>query len=263
MDWMKIAVTLPVGHSKRINCWKCGGKKSGSISNRGKFYYYGCFKCKDNESQDMPDMTPAERLKLKRDAEKFEASDPTIPDDFTLDIPIAGLLWLSKGGLHVDEIRKYGFGWSETMRRVILPVYRDMVLQAVQARSVSDDVHPKYLGQVWSGYRPVFRSSGTGTGKTLVLTEDILSACRVGKVCPAWSLLGTNLHHHTITEIANSQYDDIVIWMDDDEAGINARRKMLVQLNSVGINARGLISDRDPKHHTLEEMKELIYGNLS
>ena len=261
MDWMKIAVALPVSHSRRVNCWKCGGKKTASITNMGNFYVVHCFKCKEKETRDPPPMTPRERLALQRATEAFEASEPTLPDDFTTEIPVQGLLWLSKGGLHVDDIYRHGFGWSAKLQRVIMPVVGcSGQLEAVQARRVDPaGVGPKYLGQVWSGPRPVFKAEYAASSETLVLTEDILSACRVGKVCPAWSLLGTNLMAAVINKIDASPYTDVVIWMDDDEAGINARRKMLRQLGAVGISARAIQSDRDPKHHTLEEMRNLIW----
>lgn len=63
-----------------------------------------------------------------------------------------------------------------------------------------------------------------------------------------------------IAQIDRSPFQEVAIWMDDDEAGINARRKMLRQLGAVGIPARYIASDRDPKHHTLKEMKELIHA---
>ena len=269
-DWVKIAVALPLSHSQRINCLDCGGKKTASVTNLGDRYVRHCFKCKHVETALPPPMTPQERLALRRAAEQFEAQEPSLPDDFTTDIPIQGLLWLSKGGLHLDDIKRYGFGWSQTMQRVIMPVVGSGgELEAVQARRVDPSGYgPKYLGQVWSGPRPVWSSENTGFSDPvrlgsragqLVLTEDVLSAARVGKVCTAWSLLGTSLLPAVIDKIDRSPFTDIAIWMDDDDAGINARRKMLRQLGAVGIEARAIISDRDPKHHTLQEMKELIY----
>jgi hypothetical protein len=259
MDWVSIAMSLPVSHSQRVNCWKCGGKKTASITNRGKHYALNCFKCGDPEVASPPPMTPQERHALAQATAAFIAAEPTLPDDFTTEIPIKGLLWLSKGGLHVDDIKNYGFGWSDRIQRVIMPAYAGDALVAIQARRVDPTgAGPKYLGQVWSGPRPVWKSRADGVGTVLVLTEDILSAARVGKVNAAWSLLGTNLLPAVINQIAASPYTDIVIWMDDDAAGWNARRKMLRALGAVGIEARIVKSDRDPKKHSLTEIKELI-----
>ncbi len=86
-----------------------------------------------------------------------------------------------------------------------------------------------------------------------------MSAIRVSKSgVTAFSLLGTNLMAAPIAEIAASPYDDVVVWMDADEAGQNARRKMLRQLTAVGINARSVYSERDPKLLDLEGIHELL-----
>jgi len=273
-EWIKIASALPVQHSRRINCWMCGRKNTMSVTNMGKYYVGHCFGCKEKVSASPPPMTPQQRLALQRAAEAFEASEPELPDDFTHDIPIEGLLWLSKGGLHVNDIKRYGFGWSEKLRRVIMPVWNaERTLVGVQARNTGSAQGPKYLGQVWSGPRPVWSSTVhkpvaqdgcrllQSTHSTLVLTEDILSAARVGKINPAWSLLGTNLLPAVIDQIDRSPFQEVVIWMDDDEAGINARRKMIRQLGAVGIKSRAVTSNRDPKHHTIEEMKDMIWQN--
>ena len=257
MDWMKLAVALPAGRSRRLDCWQCGSKNATSITNMGRKYAVHCFRCGFKEVQDPPPMTPAERLAMKQAAEAFEADEPSLPSDFTLDIPIPGVLWVSKGGLHVDHVRRLGWGWSEKHQRVIMPVYDGDKLVAVQARAVHSWMKPKYLSQMWSGPRAVFKAGDRHTG-TLVLTEDMLSAARVSKVTDAWIPLGTNMMTAVVSRIAKASYDKIGVWMDDDEAGHRARRKILRKLGAVGIEANAVVSDRDPKHHTIQEIKELV-----
>lgn len=257
MDWLSLAVALPAGQSRRLDCWHCGSKNAASITNMGRKYAVHCFRCGSKEVKDPPPMTPAERLAMKQAADAFKAAPPTLPDDFTLTLPVIGVLWITKGGLHVDDAERMGWGWSDKHQRVIMPVYSGDDLLAVQARAVHPWMKPKYLSQMWSGPRAVFRAGNRHAG-TLVLTEDMLSAARVSKVTDAWSLLGTNLMPAVIQRIADSPYTDIRVWMDDDEAGHRARKKMLRALGAVGIEATAIVSDRDPKHHTLQEMKDLI-----
>lgn len=195
---------------------------------------------------------------MKQAAEAFEADEPSLPSDFTLDIPIPGVLWVSKGGLHVDHVRRLGWGWSEKHQRVIMPVYDGDKLVAVQARAVHSWMKPKYLSQMWSGPRAVFKAGDRHTG-TLVLTEDMLSAARVSKVTDAWSLLGTNLMPAVIQRLADTGYTGIRLWLDDDEAGHNARKKIMRTLGAVGIEVTAIVSDRDPKHHSLQEIKDLVW----
>ena len=195
---------------------------------------------------------------MKQAAEAFEADEPSLPSDFTLDIPIPGVLWVSKGGLHVDHVRRLGWGWSEKHQRVIMPVYDGDKLVAVQARAVHSWMKPKYLSQMWSGPRAVFKAGDRHTG-TLVLTEDMLSAARVSKVTDAWSLLGTNLMPAVIQRLADTGYTGIRLWLDDDEAGHNARKKIMRTLGAVGIEVTAIVSDRDPKHHSLQEINDLVW----
>ncbi len=260
MDWAELAKSLPVSHSMRVNCLSCGGKNTCSITNKGNRYVSLCFRCKETESARAPAMTPQERRELIRAAQAFEATEPTLPQDFTPNITVPGLLWLSKAGLNYHDIREHKIGWSPELRRVVLPVYnRRNILAAVQARSVEPFVKPKYLNQIWSGPRPIFRTDlqRRGDNGTVVLTEDIMSACRIAKTgTTAFSLLGTNLMDAPIAEIAESPYDDVVVWMDSDAAGKDARRKMLRQLSAVGINARSVYSELDPKLLDLEAINE-------
>ncbi len=260
MDWAELAKELPVSHSMRVNCPSCGGKKTCSITNKGNRYVRLCFRCKEADSASAPAMTPQERRELIIAAQAFEATEPTLPQDFTPNIPVPGLLWLSKAGLNYHDIQEHRIGWSPELRRVVLPVYnRRNILAGVQARSVEPFVKPKYLNQIWSGPRPMFRTDlqKRGRNSTVVLTEDIMSACRIAKTgTTAFSLLGTNLMDAPIAEIDESPYDDVVVWMDSDEAGQDARRTMLRQLSAVGINARSVYSELDPKLLDLEAINE-------
>ena len=186
----------------------------------------------------------------------FVASEPELPADFTNAIPAKGVVWLTKGGLHYEDYSAFNFGYSARLGRVIMPVYRGDSLVAVQARAIINGVRPKYLGQVGPGRRPTFRDERQNSS-TLVLTEDILSAVRVGKVTPAWSLLGTNLMPSVVADIANSKYKEVKIWMDADQAGVDARRKMLTQLQDVGVPTSLILTSKDPKHHELSVIKSL------
>ncbi len=260
MEWTELAKALPVSHSTRVKCPSCCGKKTCSITNMGDRYVRHCFKCKETGSELAPPMTPQERRELHIAAQAFEATEPALPHDFTTDIPVTGLLWLSKAGLNYHDIQEHKIGWSPELRRVVLPVYsRGGALACIQARSVEPFVRPKYLNQIWSGPRPMFRTDlkKSGNNGTVVLTEDIMSACRIAKTgTTAFSLLGTNLMDASIAEIAESPYDDVVVWLDSDEAGQDARRKVLRQLSAVGINARSVYSELDPKLLDLESIHE-------
>lgn len=260
MDWLKAAMSLPHGHTARMDCWHCHGKNSMGLSNLGEVFTYHCFRCKEKDAKPAPPMTPQERRAMQLEAEAFQAKPPELPDDFTTDIPPAGILWLSKGGLNHSDIARLGFGYSPRMKRVIMPVYEGRELVAVQARALHREQEPKYLGQIRQNPRPAFVAPHRQPTDVLVLTEDMLSAARVSKVADAWSLLGTNLGASVLARIGDSHYTRVAVWMDDDEAGINARRKMRGQLQLLGKEVSLIQSDRDPKKHSLEEIRRLVWA---
>ncbi len=261
MEWLKLAMVLPYGRSGRMNCPHCHGNNTLGYTNHGDHFTYNCFRCKETGGSAAPAMTPQERRALELQAQAFREAPPTMPDDFTTDIPPRGVLWLAKGGLNHSDIKKYGFGYSPRMQRVIMPVYENKELVAVQARAINKGHEPKYLGQIRRNPRPAFHALHSEPTDTLVLTEDMLSACRVAKVCDAWSLLGTNLLPSVLAAVAETQHEIIALWMDEDDAGINARRKMRNQLQITGKVIQLIRSDRDPKKHSLDEMRRLIWPN--
>ena len=259
MDWLKLAMGQPVGGNVRIDCPECQRKKSAGVTNHGEVYSIFCFGCYHKESKPAPPMTPQERRAMQLQAEEFRAKSPELPEDFTTELPPAGVLWLAKGGLNHCDIARHGFGYSPSMQRVIMPVYEDGELVAVQARALHRGQEPKYLGQIRRHPRPAFQAPHSTPTDTLVLTEDMLSACRVSKVCDAWSTLGTNLCAAVLARIGETAYDQVSIWMDADAAGVRARRKMHALLQTTGKQITMIHSDRDPKKHSLEEIRRLIW----
>lgn len=259
MVWLKLAMGLPYGRSGRMDCPDCHGKGTLGYTNHGEVFTAHCFRCKYKDASAAPAMTPQERRELELQAQAFRDAPPALPEDFTKEIPPEGILWLAKGGLNHSDIEKYGFGYSPSMQRVIMPVFEGDEVVAVQARALRKGHKPKYIGQIRRDPRPAFLAPHREPTDVLVLTEDMLSACRVAKVCDAASLLGTNLMPSVLAQLAETGHETFALWMDDDAAGINARRKMRSQLQIIGKPVRLIKSDRDPKKHSLEEMRRLIW----
>jgi len=107
--------------------------------------------------------------------------------------------------------------------------------------------------------KPLYKMPGPDEN-LLCLTEDILSAVRVGPVCEAWSLLGTSLSLPAATEIAQTGRP-VAIWLDPDEAGVKGRGKVYRALRSLGVDARIIRADRDPKEYNKQEIKEYLLSH--
>ena len=92
----------------------------------------------------------------------------------------------------------------------------------------------------------------------LCLTEDVLSAVRVGQVCSGWSLLGTKLSALHEASLAKFRPSKIWVWLDPDQAGIDGRRKIVPHLRSLGYEAKAVRADLDPKLYPLQDIRRKL-----
>ena len=99
--------------------------------------------------------------------------------------------------------------------------------------------------------------------KTLVITEDYLSAYRVHKNTGLSSvaLLRTNLSDRTLAQIYELEIDTIFIWLDPDEAGMEGTTKLYKKLthylpNNITVALFGI--DKEPKECTPAELMSIL-----
>lgn len=89
-----------------------------------------------------------------------------------------------------------------------------------------------------------------------MLTEDVLSAFRVGKLTEAWSLMGTSLTDHVAASIRPDTR--VLVWLDPDPAGTKAARAIVNQLSGIGVEARRIKSRADPKCLSNREIEQCL-----
>ena len=99
--------------------------------------------------------------------------------------------------------------------------------------------------------------------KTLVITEDYLSAYRVHKNTgfSSVALLRTSLSDRTLMQIHDLSFIAVIIWLDPDEAGIEGAKKAYKKLNhflpsSTMIAVYGC--DKEPKEYTPAELAGIL-----
>lgn len=95
----------------------------------------------------------------------------------------------------------------------------------------------------------------------IVVTEDILSSVRVGRVLPSISTLGTSLHYN-VAQHALNPCERVFIWYDGDEAGVRGATKAKKTLTMLGIPCSIVTTDKDPKEYNNEEIKDIIQAVL-
>ena len=196
-----------------------------------------------------------------------------LPFDFSKQLPIVAKAWLHKYKITKEEIDIFGFGWSEALCRLVLPVYEDDKLIYWQGRTfkgIHKTTNPKYLNIRQSGAKNVFFRRYVGNAlcpinnnnplsdiqyKTLVLVEDILSAVKVGRHVDSLALLGSYLPPSLVSILIT--YTKIIIWLDEDKyaTSVKAAIKFSQQL---GISIQVVKTQLDPKECSDEVIREKV-----
>lgn len=190
-----------------------------------------------------------------------------LPDHCTRDIrewPREARGWVRQYGITREEIRDYGLLYDIDSRRVVLPWYSGSDLGLYQLRKIfaddagTDGTKPKYITRRRS-LAGAHNISGDSSTRVLVLCEDILSAIKLSRVCAVYPLLGTSLSTEGLTTIMDGDWDRIYIWLDDDNRYVKKAQLVLkITLENFFkvkiVHTKG----KDPKEHTIEEIKEIL-----
>lgn len=266
--WLPIAKTLQAGRRIRIEC--CATDKSLMVSNEAKGYRAYCFRCGPRGFVAHGDFSIDTLRRRREELAWVQSRSVVLPKDFSTDIPPSEAVWLYRAGVSHAVAKHYGFGYSAELRRVVLPVYKDGKLAGFTARSTINE-RPKYIERMVDGNAlfvadpaialPTTDDWPKGSGPDLVLTEDILSAVRVGR-CARYvvSLLGTSASAHQVSSILRRlpQNAQITVWLDPDKAGRSAAYDLQRTLRLQGYEVSLVKSNKDPKYYSNREIRRLL-----
>lgn len=258
-SWQPQAQGMADGERRRVD-HDCGSGRTLTIrmDSRGLSAY--CFRCNDSgwaPPEPVPLGIRLERIKKAQEADNRVACTTALPEPqerVWARWPEACRLWLLKAGLSSHDAGRLGAYYHPPSDRVVLPVLGPTGgVLFWQARAV-DKRQPKYLA-------PPIDKAGVvamyGKADTVTLTEDLLSAYKIGKVGEGWCLMGTSISRQCLYLLL-SRGCKVNVWLDPDPPGRRAAKKVLAALRSVGIEARDILSECDPKLLHLEKIKELL-----
>lgn len=249
-------------------CPFCGDRVRGKgfVVTRTKHgFFLWCFKCHAHRhiTRDGISLSGVRRFMKEREAthqctevHNLEHNTVTLPSDFTTDIPLAGLAWLKKGGVTDDEIKRFRFGYSPSLDRVILPVWGEEGLLYWQGRALTQrDGVPKYLN-VTTKRKSVYFTVKTDSDMT-VLVEDILSALAVARAgANSLALLGSSISADVQQAVSTSK---VRVWLDPDKRKDCVRYARM--LSAFGLQASPIVfTDKDPKEYTTEEIQIILFS---
>ena len=252
-----IADQLTPGQKRRVE-HDCGDGNTMIVSRNARGISYWCHRCHTKG------WLPTERSLAERIAALSEATEWDGTAQQSLELPGPGKfdpqdwpdqprVWLYKAGFSNDEIRRHGWYWNPRMERVILPVKVDGKTIYWQGRGF-DPARPKALN-------PTVNREGLvakyGHGEVLCLTEDILSAAKVGAVAEAWALLGTVVTDRVLAAVVE-RASRVALMLDDDPAGRAGARIASARLAMLGVDVRQIYFGRDPKLVARKDIRDAI-----
>lgn len=237
----------------------CGRGRTLLVSHDDKGYSAWCFRCSDGGFIHHAPPTLAELLATQR-AESAAIEQvqhtPDLPTPMVVDMgqwPAEAALWLLKAGIGAVERKKLRAYYCPPLNRVVLPVYDGDEVVYWQARSCDPNRKPKYINPLVDKRRVIPRY-GSGS---VVLTEDILSAFKVGMAAQGWSMLGTSMNPRMQQELL-ALGQPVLVWLDSDAAGTKASGKLIVELRRMGVPCNRIVTTKDPKLLPLEEIQNEI-----
>ncbi|AQT27796.1 DNA primase [Ralstonia phage RS-PI-1] len=260
--WLDAAQATDEGKSRRVD-HHCGDGRTLKVSNGDRGWSAFCFRCDDKGWFPKPQESLAERAeRRRREAVQDEqtASSVALPEPINTDVatwPVKAAVWLYKAGIGRPEIAELGAYWHEPTARVVLPVIDGEDIVYWQARDCGwtrASNRPKYINPETDKQHLVAKY---GRGDPLVLTEDVLSAFRVGQHTEAWSLLGTNLTDPVLARILK-RGGSVRVWLDPDTAGRKASRTIINRLVACGVSAHAIHTQRDPKLYSRRDIALVI-----
>jgi|TARA_R110000803_G_scaffold4868_2_gene16193 hypothetical protein len=241
---------LGEGDTVRGYCPDCGGKNTFTASKTGGAVVYNCYKlgCKIQGIQTVG-MTAADIEARMRDVPKPK------PKLEAMNIPEH----IVRSGTGLDEFKDKWNLWDQGLmydlkdNRVVFPIfYKGIMLDAV-GRSLSG-ADPKWLR--YTGKANYFSA---GTGNTVVVVEDVISAITVAKLgFTGMAILGTSLSVAHMEQLGD--YSQVIVALDPDAAHKTLKYRREIE-EWTGVTTIALRLDDDIKYRVssdIQKLKELL-----
>ena len=250
--WLDHAKSLDVGQRGRF-AHDCGSGSTLLCEHKPTGWTAWCHRCNDDGWVPHPPESLSQRIarlnaaKLMEDTARENPQPPRPCNYDPSSWPLEARVWLYKAGMSNEAIREAGFYYNERMARVVLPVHENGRPVYWQARGF-DPSRPKYINPSVNKSALVarYKPNGQNPAKVVALTEDILSAWKIGRETEAWCLLGTNFPMGLFAEILDRR-PLVWAWLDPDAAGQRGITKIIKKLRGYGIDVRRIQSEHDPK----------------
>ena len=179
-------------------------------------------------------------------------------------LSLEGNVWLRTYYCNVDDVNFNGVVGEPN--KVALTLHNtNMDAIGYQIRNLDPKATPKYLTNYIHNGNKGDASWFYNGSKTLVMTEDYLSAYRIfcDTGISSVALLRTTISDKTLRQIHELGFTKVCVWFDPDNAGVEGAIKAYKKLNYFLPNevlCLTLNKDKEPKECTKEELKAILHG---
>lgn len=182
-----------------------------------------------------------------------------LPTDVTTVIPTEAELWIRQYEIPTTTLKKHLVVWSERWQRLIFPYFINGELVAWQGRYFGDNPETKRKKKWFSqGQLDEILYVLNAKATSLCLVEDIVSAIKLEPYVAVSPLFGSVISNKRLLRIAKF-YSNIIIWLDPDKQ--KEAMQFAENARTLGLQATVVLSSKDPKEHTKEEIEQYLCLN--
>ncbi len=167
--------------------------------------------------------------------------------------PNCVLNWLKPTGISPKDLSNEGVYYNQDLESLVFPISNTLYQYRYFG---SNPNYPKYITNGPKNQYKLFRQPSS---QVFVLTEDYLSAYKVGRSFNAIPLLGAHFSEHLPLSLL--RYNPILrIWLDFDK--YNEAIKLTKRSSQWLPNCATIITELDPKYYKDMEIKEIVTATL-
>jgi hypothetical protein len=232
-----------IGYEPCPACRKRGSDRAGD--NLG-MYSDGsghCFSCGYH-------LHPKFSLKLFNKEPEDDKEKAVLPSDFTREVPADGWKWLLQYGLSYTYWKPFT-GYSPKENRLVITVGTPVRFSQGRALTVGDR---KWRN--WGNGHSFVETLREEVPGPVILVEDIISAHKVSQHAPTIPLFGTSINDLVVKELQRLDRP-VKLWLDDDQYQLLPKKINRLQ-TFLDHPVTYIHTDRDPKAHSLEQIKEIL-----
>lgn len=246
------ALNLQDGDTYRSNCPKCNGRGTFTAKNDGGTMMYNCYKLGCNVRGKFDTyMTAAEIRRHIR-----PAPDEAKKEMETMEIPAQLVEPTRQHTKHNRFMRRWGIVgntfYDVQQERVVFPIYHKGQMIDAIGRAVGANQNPK-----WYRYTGAANHYTIGTGRTMLIVEDVVSAMVAYQELPdvtCMAILGTSMNTKHFEKIG--EYDKAVIALDPDAVAKTIEYRREIELWT-GKQTTALSLSDDVKYRMPEDIEKL------